>query len=226
VKLKVSCPICQTEGILDVPEGTWGKVPGNTMIGRVVAGKICEHEFRVEFSRAGLILGYPTEGEPAPEDFRPVKFTVRTAYNNLGIDILSALLTAGVSEQTVVLIGSLPVTVGIRDFMDRVLPDSVDVGACLYMVTKDEYTGLPDSTKQLMTIDIASKAITNSAFDAEQLVWMEKVLTRANMVSNNEAAETLILKETSKLRTTVSLLRHLASRRGAGSEGKKLLNSE
>jgi hypothetical protein len=226
VKLKVSCPICHTEGTLEVPDETWDKVQGNTMTGRVVAGKICEHEFKVEFSQAGLILGYQAKGEPEPEDFRPVKFTVRTAYNNLGIDILSALLTAGVSEQTIVLIGSLPVTVGIRDFMERVLPDSVDVGSCLYMVTKDEYAGLPDSTKELMTIDIASKTITHPAFDTEQLSWMQKVLTRANMVSKNDVAETLILKETSKLRTTVSLLRHLASRRGAGSEGKKLENSE
>lgn len=226
MKLKVSCPICGTEGELEVPDSAWDKIQGTTMVGRVVAGKICPHEFNVEFSRAGLIVGYHEEGKPEEPEFRPVTFTVQTAIRNLGIDILAALLTAGVSEQTVVLKGSLPVTVGIRDFMDRVLPESVDVGACVYMVTKEEYEGLMDSTKQHMTVDIASKMITNSAFDEDQLAWMKKILTRANMVTNKEAAETLILKEASKLRTTVSLLRHLASRRGASSEGKKLQDSE
>jgi hypothetical protein len=196
------------------------------MTGRVVSGKVCEHEFKVEFSRAGLILGYSTEEEPKEPEFRPVTFTVQTAMNNLGIEVLSSLLTAGISEETIVLIGSLPVTVGIRDFMDRVLPDSVDIGACVYMVTKEEYTELPESTKRHMTVDIASKRITNSAFDEEQLTWMKKVLIRANMVTNKEAAETLILKETSKLRTTVSLLRHLASRKGAGLEGKRVPDAE
>ena len=226
MKLKVTCPICAEEGELELPEGVWDKIEGNTMVGRVVEGKICEHEFRVEFSRAGLILGYITEEEPREPEFRPVTFSVKTAMNNLGIDVLAALLTAGISEQTVVLKGSLPVTVGIRDFMDRVLPDSVDVGATVYMVTKEEYETLPESTKQHMTIDIPSKTITNSAFDEDQLEWMKKVLTRANMITDKEAAETFILKEASKLRTTVSLLRHLASRRAAGSEGKKFQESE
>ncbi len=225
MKLQVSCPICSTQGELEVPEGTWDKIQGNTMTGRVVAGKICEHDFKIEFSRTGIVLGY-TESEPEAPEFRPVTFSVQTAMNNLGIEVLSALLTAGISEQTVVLIGSLPVTVGIRDFMDRVLPESVDVGACVYMVTKEEYAALPESTKQHMTINVSKKAITNPAFDEDQLAWMQKVLTRANMVTNKEVAESLILKETSKLRTTVSLLRHLASRRGAGSEAKKQQNSK
>jgi hypothetical protein len=77
-----------------------------------------------------------------------------------------------------------------------------------------------------MTVDIVSKTVINSAFDEDQLAWMKRVLTQANTLTDKEDAEELVLKETSKLRTTVSLLRHLASRRGAGSEGKKLQNSE
>ena len=133
MKLKVTCPVCGTEGELDVPEGAWEKFQGSTMTGRVVSGKICEHEFKVEFSRAGIVLGYPKEEEPETPEFRPVKFTVRTAIRNIGFDILAALLTAGISEETIVLKGSLPVTVGLRDFMERVLPDSVDVApVCIW----------------------------------------------------------------------------------------------
>lgn len=226
VKLKVTCPICHADGELEVPEGAWDKVQSTTMTGRVVAGKICPHEFRVEFSKAGLILGYQTEDEPEQADFRPVTFTVRTAIRNLGIDLLAAILTAGISEQTIVLKGSLPVTVGIRDFMNRVLPESVDVGACVYMATKEEYETLSSSIKEHMTVDVVSKKIINSVFDEDQLAWMKRVLIQANMLTDKEASEELVLKETSKLRTTVSLLRHLASRRGAGLEGKKLQNSE
>jgi hypothetical protein len=209
-----------------VPDEAWDKVEGSVMTGRVIEGKICPHEFRVEFSQSGLVLGYQTEGEPEQPQFRAVKFTVKTAIRNLGNDILAALLTAGVSEQTIVLRGSLPVTAGIRSFMERVLPDSVDVGACVYMVTKEEYVDLPESVKQHMTVDIASKTVTNSAFDEDQLAWIRKVLLRANMLANQEDAENLILQETSKLRTTVSLLRHLAARRGAGSETRKLEDLE
>ena len=43
----------------------------------------------------------------------------------------------------------------------------------------------------------------------------------APMVTNKDAAETLILKEASKLRTTVSLLRHLAARRSVTHEEPK-----
>lgn len=226
MKLKVICPICHANGELDVPDEAWDRVQGTIMTGRVVEGKICPHEFRVEFSRTGHVLGYQTGKEAKGPQLRAVKFTVKTAIRNLGIDILAALLTAGISEETIVLKGSLPVTAGIRSFMDRVLPDSVDVGACIYMVTQEEYSELPDSTKQHMTVDIASKTITNSAFDEDQLAWIKKVLTRANMLANQEDAETLILQETSKLRTTVSLLRHLAARRAAGSEARKQKDSE
>jgi hypothetical protein len=72
-----------------------------------------------------------------------------------------------------------------------------------------------------MTVDLSKKTIINPAFDDDQLEWVRRVLQRANMVKDQEASENLILKETSKLRTTVSLLRHLATRRGAGVEGKK-----
>jgi hypothetical protein len=130
-------------------------------------------------------------------------------------------LTSGISEETIVLVGSLAVTMGVREFMERVLPDSVDVGSAIYMVTKEEYEDLPASTKKHMTVNLNQKAITNPAFDDDQLEWMRKVLQRANMVTDQEASENMILKETSKLRTTVSLLRHLATRRGAGIEGKK-----
>lgn len=226
MKLKVTCPICHAQGELDVPDEAWERVQGTIMTGRVVEGKICPHEFKVEFSRAGLVLGYQTGEEPEEPQLRTVKFTVKTAIRNLGIDILAALLTAGISEQTIVLKGSLPVTAGLRSFVERVLPDSVDVGACVYMVTKEEYADLPDSTKQHMTIDIASKAISNSVFDEDQLAWMKKVLIRANMLTNQEEAENIILQETSKLRTTVSLLRHLAARRAAGSEKQKPQETE
>lgn len=222
MKLNVICPTCGTTGKLEVPAGAWDKTTGNVMTGRVPQGKICDHEFTVQFSRTGQVLGYPDKdaGEEAYQ-VRPVRFTVQTAIRNLSIDVVSALLTAGISEETIVLVGSLSVTMGVRDFIERVLPDSVDVGALLYMVTKEEYVGLPDSTKNHMTVNLTKKKITNSAFDDEQLAWMRKVLTRANMVTNQEAAETLILKETSKLRTTVSLLRHLAARRASGIEGSK-----
>jgi hypothetical protein len=226
VKLKVSCPICHAQGELDVPDEAWERVEGTNMTGRVVEGKICPHEFRVEFSRAGLVLGYQIDEEAEEPQLRAVKFNVKTAIRNLGNDILAALLTAGVSEQTIVLRGSLPVTAGIRSFLERVLPDSVDVGACVYMVTKEEYTSLPDSVKQHMTVDVASKTVTNSAFDEDQLAWIKKVLIRANMLANQEDAENLILQETSKLRTTVSLLRHLAARRRAGCETRKQEGSE
>ena len=106
------------------------------------------------------------------------------------------------------------------------MPESVDVGAGVYMATKEEYETLSSSVKDHMTVDIVSKKIINPAFDEDQLAWMKRVLTQANMVTDKETSEELILKETSKLRTTVSLLRHLASRRGAGMEGKKLRKSE
>lgn len=205
-----------------MPDDAWNKVQGNIIMGRVVPGKVCEHGFKVEFSRSGLVLGYHAFDAPDVEErIRPVEFTVQTVIRNLGVEVAAALLTAGISEETVVLIGSLAVTMGIRSFMERVLPDSIDVGALIYMVTKEEYETLPESTKQHMTVDLSSKTITNPSFDEDQLAWMRKVLLQANMVTNKEAAETLILKETSKLRTTVSLLRHLASRRAAGLEGTK-----
>ncbi len=205
-----------------MPDDAWSSVQGNIIMGRVVPGKVCEHGFKVEFSRSGLVLGYHDFDAPDEEEkIRPVEFTVQTVIRNLGVEVAAALLTAGISEQTIVLIGSLAVTVGIRRFMERVLPDSIDVGALIYMVTKEEYETLPESTKEHMTVNLSSKAITNPAFDDDQLAWMRKVLLRANMVTNKDAAETLILKETSKLRTTVSLLRHLAARRVAGREGTK-----
>jgi hypothetical protein len=208
-----------------VPDDAWNRVQGNIIMGRVIPGKVCEHGFKVEFSRSGLVLGYHDLDAPDEEEkIRPVEFTVQTAIRNLGVDVLAVLLTAGISEETIILIGSLAVTLGIRNFMERVLPDSIDVGALLYMVTKEEYATLPESTKQHMTINLSSKMITNSAFDEDQLAWMRRVLLQANMVTDKDPAEMLILKETSKLRTTVSLLRHLASRRTAGLEGTKQKN--
>ncbi len=214
VKLKVTCPTCGISSELEVPEDAWDTVEGDVMVGRVPPGKVCEHGFKIEFSRDGAVLAYHDFDAPEAEyKVRPVRFTVQTALRNLSMDIVAALLTAGVSEQTIVLVGSLAVTMGVREFMERVLPESVDVGAFLYSVTKEEFATLPESLRQHMIINVSTKEITNSAFDEEQLVWMQKVLLRANMVTNQEAAETLVLKETSKLRTTVSLLRHLAARR-------------
>ncbi len=222
MKIKVVCPKCSTPGELEVPDDTWEKVQTRVITGRVVPGKICEHGFRVEFSQAGIVLGYSKLDEKSVEpEIRPVTFTVQTAIRNLSLDVLAALLTAGISEEPIILIGSLAVTIGVRDFMERGLPDTVDVGACVYMVTKEEYETLPTSTKQHMTINLVKKTIANSAFDEDQLTWMQRVLTRANMVTKKDAAEALILKETSKLRTTVSLLRHLAARRGAGLEARE-----
>ena len=222
MKLKVRCPQCGTTGELEVPDDAFEKVEGTIITGRVKPGNICEHGFVVEFSQAGLVLGY-YGADATPEDLqvRPVRFTVQSITRNLGTDVVAAVLTAGISEVTVILIGSLPVTMGVRDFMERVLPDSVDVGSSLYMVTMEEYTALPASTKQYMTVNIATKEISNPAFDDEQLAWMRKVLIRASMVTNKDAAETLILKEASKLRTTVSLLRHLAARRSVTHEEPK-----
>ncbi|MDO8055419.1 MAG: hypothetical protein Q6361_01020 [Candidatus Hermodarchaeota archaeon] len=222
MKLKVRCPQCGTTGELEVPDGAFEKVEGNIITGRVKPGKICEHGFVVEFSQAGLVLGYyGADAKPEDLQVRPVRFTVQSITRNLGTEVVAAMLTAGISEVTVILIGSLPVTMGVRDFMERVLPDSVDVGSSLYMVTLEEYTSLPASTKQYMTVNIAMKEISNPAFDDEQLAWMRKVLIRASMVTNKDAAETLILKEASKLRTTVSLLRHLAARRSVTHEEPK-----
>ncbi len=210
-----------------VPETAWERMESNIIIGRVLPGKVCDHGFKVEFSRSGLILGYhDLDGEKKDYQIRPVSFTVQSVIRNLSIDIVAALLTAGISEETIVLMGSLAVTMGIREFMERVLPDSVDVGSVIYMVTKDEYADLPESTKKHMTVDLSKKLIINHAFDDEQLEWVRRVLQRANMVTDQKASEDLILKETSKLRTTVSLLRHLATRRGAGIEGKKKLDLE
>lgn len=227
MKLPVKCPKCGKTGELDVPEGTWDKVQGDMIAGRILPGKICEHGFKIDFNRAGQVLAYHELDEPAEEYVvRPVKFNVKSILRNLNTDVVAEILTGGISGQTVVLLGSLAVTMGLRDFMERVLPDSVDVGALVYMVTPDEYDSLPESTKQYMTVDVRSKTVRNSPFDEEQLEWMRKVLIRANMVTNQDAAEQLILTETSKLRTTVSLLRHMASRRGAGIEGKKLKDLE
>ena len=222
MKLLVRCPICSTPGELDVPDDAFVKAKSNIITGRVVPGKVCEHGFSVEFSRSGLVLGYhDLDAMPEDHKVRPVRFTVQSITRNLGVDVVAALLTAGISEVTIVLIGSLPVTMGVREFMERVLPDSLDVGSSLYMVTLDEYMSLPKSTKQYMTVNINTKEITNPAFDDEQLAWMRKVLLRAAMITNKDAAETLILKETSKLRTTVSLLRHLAARRSVTHEEPK-----
>ncbi|MFX1301053.1 MAG: hypothetical protein ACFFDE_08925 [Promethearchaeota archaeon] len=227
MKLVVSCPTCGTKGELEVPETTWERMESNIIMGRVPPGKVCEHGFKVEFSRSGLVLGYHDLNAEAKDfQIRPVSFTVQSAIRNLSIDVVAALLTAGISEETIVLMGSLAVTMGIREFMERVLPESVDVGSSIYMVTKEEYADLPESTKKHMTVDLSKKRIINSAFDDEQLEWVRRVLQRANMVTDQKASEDLILKETSKLRTTVSLLRHLATRRGAGIEGKKKANLE
>ncbi|MFX1244604.1 MAG: hypothetical protein ACFE8F_06540 [Promethearchaeota archaeon] len=205
-----------------MPEDAFVKAKSNIITGRVVPGKICEHGFTVEFSGSGLVLGYHAfDAKLEDQQVRPVRFTVQSITQNLSAELVAALLTAGISEVTVVLIGSLAVTMGVREFLERVLPDSLDVGSLLYTVTLEEYMLLPESTKQFMTMNIATKEISNTAFDDEQLAWMRKVLLRATMISNKEAAETLILKEASKLRTTVSLLRHLAARRSAGLEESK-----
>jgi hypothetical protein len=214
--------MCSTPGELEVPDDVFAKAKSNIITGRVKPGKVCEHGFTVEFSRSGLILGYhDLDYTPEDQQVRPVRFTVQSITRNLGGEVVAALLTAGISEVTVVIIGSLPVTMGVREFMERVLPDSLDVGSSLYMVTLEEYMTLPESTKQYMTVNIATKEISNSAFDDEQLAWMRKVMLRAAMITNKDAAETLILKETSKLRTTVSLLRHLAARRSVTHEEPK-----
>jgi len=228
MKFTVKCPKCGATGKLEIPDEKWAAVQVDVIAGRVTPGRVCPHSFRFEVDRYGQILKCEEAGESPRPSEGPVRFTVQTALRNLGEDVLATLLTAGISEIPVLLVGSEGVTMGLRELMQRLLPHSVDPGALIYTATPEEYQGLPASMRNLMTVDVRSKKITNSAFDAEQLAWVRNVLTRAKMMQAEDPSEKLILQETSKLRTTVSLLRHLAARRsvstGAEAKSKKTTN--
>ena len=87
MKLIVTCPTCGTKGELEVPETTWDRMGSNIIMGRVPSGKVCEHGFKVEFSRSGLVLGYHDLNAEAKDfQIRPVSFTVQSAIRNLGVD--------------------------------------------------------------------------------------------------------------------------------------------
>jgi len=223
VKFTVKCPKCGATGELEIPDEKWASVQVDVIAGRVTPGRICPHSFRFEVDQRGRILKCEEVGEPERPSTGPVRFSVQTALRSLGEDVLAALLTAGISEVSVMLVGSEGVTMGLRELMLRLLPQSVDPGALFYTATPEEYQKLPASMRNLMTVDVKSKTITNSAFDVEQLAWVRTVLTRAKMIQAEDPAEKLIQQETSKLRTTVSLLRHLAARRSVstGSEAKE-----
>jgi hypothetical protein len=200
----------------------------DVIAGRVTPGRVCPHEFRFEVDQRGRILKYEEAGKTERPPTGPVRFTVQTALRNVGEDVLATLLTAGISEVSVMLVGSEGVTMGLRELMLRLLPQSVDPGALFYTATPEEYQKLPASMRSLMTVDVRSKTISNSVFEVEQLAWVRNVLTRAKMVQAEDPAEKLVLQETSKLRTTVSLLRHLAARRSvsAGRDAKEKKGSE
>jgi hypothetical protein len=213
VKFTVQCPKCGATGELEIPDEKWAAVQVDVIAGRVTPGRICPHSFRFEVNRQGRILKCAEMGAAAAPASGPVRFSVQSALRSLGEEVLAALLTAGISEISVMLVGSESVTMGVRELMLRLLPSSVDPGALFYTATPEEYQRLPASMRKLMTVDVRAKTITNPAFDAEQLAWVRNVLMRAKMVQAEDPAEQLILQETSKLRTTVSLLRHLAARR-------------
>lgn len=223
VKFTVKCPKCGATGELEIPDEKWASVQVDVIAGRVTPGRVCPHSFRFEVDQRGRILKCEEVGEAERPSTGPVRFSVQTALRSLGEDVLAALLTAGISEVSVMLVGSEGVTMGLRELMLRLLPQSVDPGALFYTATPEEYQRLPASMRKLMTVDVKSKTITNSAFDVEQLAWVRNVLTRAKMIQAEDPAEKLIQQETSKLRTTVSLLRHLAARRSVstGSEAKE-----
>jgi len=223
MKFTVKCPKCGATGELEIPDEKWAALQVDVIAGRVVPGRVCPHSFRFQVNQQGRILKYEEVGAPEPPSMGPVHFSIQTALRSLGEDVLAALLTAGISEVSVMLVGSEGVAMGLRELMLRLLPHSVDPGALFYTATPEEYQKLPASMRNLMTVDVKSKRITSSAFDVEQLAWVRNVLTRAKMIQAEDPAEKLIQQETSKLRTTVSLLRHLAARRSVstGSEAKE-----
>jgi hypothetical protein len=223
VKFIVKCPKCAATGELEIPDDKWASVQGDVIVGRVTPGRVCPHEFRFEVNRWGQILKYEEVGGLVRPSIGPVRFTVQSALRSLGEEALAALLTAGISEVSVMLVGSEGVTMGLRELMLRLLPHSVDPGALFYTATPEEYQKLPAAMRNLMTVDVKSKTVTNSAFDVEQLAWVRRVLTRAKMIQEEDSAEKLVCQETSKLRTTVSLLRHLAARRSVstGAEARE-----
>lgn len=222
MKISVKCPTCGTTGQLDIPDDKWENIEGDVIVGQVTPGRVCEHEFSVEIHRSGKIMKY-YEPKPATEpSLRPVRFTVRSASRNIGEDIIAALLTAAISEERVLLVGAPAVTMGLKEFLLRFLPESVELDALLKTVTRDEYAQLSKETRSWMTVRLKDRKIINSAFTEDQTEWIRRVFMRAKILSRQteHAAEDLIHQEVMKLRTTVMMLRHLAAR------GKASRNSD
>ncbi|MFX1563874.1 MAG: hypothetical protein ACFFDP_11285, partial [Promethearchaeota archaeon] len=228
VKVTVKCPKCGTEGQLDIPDEKWTEIEGNVIVGRVTSGRVCSHEFSVEIDRSGKILKYDELKPAAEPQLRPVKFTVESAARNIGEDIVAALLTAAISEQRVLLVGADTVTRGIKDFMLRFLPESVELDALIKTVTREEYDQLSEETRSWMTVHLKDRKIVNSAFTEDQTEWIRRVIMRAKLLSRQteKAAEELIQQEVMKLRTTVSMLRHLAAKSKEARDNKTSLKPE
>jgi len=213
VKVTVKCPICETSGQLDVPDNKWDDIEGDVIVGQVTPGRVCSHGFIVQIHRSGKILKYDELKPEAQPELRPVRFTVQSACRNIGEDILAALVTAAISEKRVLLVGGSAVTMGVKDFLERIVPESVNLDALLKIVTREEYSQLSEETRSWMTVNLQDRTITNSAFNEDQIEWIRRAVLRAKILSNQEKiAENLISQEATKLRTTVLMLRHLAAR--------------
>lgn len=213
MKVTVKCPICEKVGQLEIPDEKWDDIEGDVIVGQVTPGRVCSHGFVIQIHRSGEILKYDELEPEAEPHLRPVRFTVQSACRNIGEDILAALVTAAISEKRVLLVGASAVTLGVKEFLVRLVPDSVDLDALLKIVTREEYAQLPEDTKSWMTVNLQDRTIANSAFNEDQIEWIRRAVVRAKILSNQEkTAENLINQEATKLRTTVLMLRHLAAR--------------
>jgi hypothetical protein len=227
VKVTVKCPICGTVGQLDIPDEKWENIEGDVIVGEITPGRVCSHGFIVEIHRSGEILKYDELKPEAEPQLRPVRFTVQSACRNIGEDILAALLTAAISEKHVLLVGASAVTMGVKDFMERLMPESVELDALIKTVTREEYAQLPEETRSWMTVNLQERTVTNSEFNEDQMEWIRRAVVRAKILSNQEkVAEDLIAQEAIKLRTTVLMLRHLAARSQAQRNGNNCIENE
>ena len=211
MKITVRCPKCGATKQLEMSDTVWLRVQKNVVVARVLPGALCEHGFRVYVTREGQIQGYD-ELEDLESKVEPVQFNVGSALQTLGEEALATLLTAVIAEKPLILIGSPPITAGIKQLLRRLLPESVKPEAIIFSVTREQYEQLPESTRKMMTVDIKNSKVLNRIFDDEQLWWIRRALVRARMLLNQNIAEEIVLKEASKLRQTVSVLRHLAAR--------------
>jgi hypothetical protein len=195
-----------------VPDETFETIEGDILHGKVTAGKICPHPFTFELHRDGRILKIE-KWEREAEQVQLVKFTIQSASRNIGDEILAVLITAAISETPVIVVGFPAVTLGLLEFLGRVLPEGIDFDAIFKPVSRDEYETLTSADRQKMIVEIQGKKILNSVFDEEQLEWIRRALVRAKMISDQQAAENCIFQEAKKLRMTVSMLKYIAKRR-------------